>query len=93
MEMRFDIEYHYLVEREDIPRLSRFWQDEVRLAIETKLTTRPDLYGKPLRRSIAGYKRLRVGDYRVIYRIEREIVKIMIIRHRSVVYKMIGRRL
>jgi len=91
--MRFDIEYHYLVEREDIPRLSRFWQDEVRLAIETKLTTRPDLYGKPLRRSIAGYKRLRVGDYRVIYRIEREIVKIMIIRHRSVVYKMIGRRL
>lgn len=91
--MRFRIEYHYLVIKEDIPRLSKFWRDEVRLAIETKLTTHPDLYGKPLRRSIAGYKRLRVGDYRIIFRIEGKMVKIMIIGHRSVVYEMIKNRI
>ena len=93
MEIKFRIEYHYLVSKEDIPRLYKFWQDEVRLAIETKLTSHPELYGKPLRRSIAGYKRLRVGEYRVIFRIEGKTIKIMIIGHRSVVYKMIKNRI
>ncbi len=93
MEIRFHIEYHHLITKEDIPPLSASWQNEIRVAIETKLTTHPDLYGKPLRRSIAGYRKLRVGDYRIIFRIEGRIVKILIIRHRSVVYKMVKKRI
>ncbi len=93
MEIRFHIAYHHLIAKEDIPLLSTFWQNEIRVAIETKLTTHPDLYGKPLRRSIAGYRKLRVGDYRIIFRIEGRIVKILIIGHRSVVYKMVQKRI
>lgn len=70
MEISFSIIYHYLVVRSDIPRLSVLWRRKVQSAIEEKLTTNPDLYGKPLRRSLAGYRKLRVGDYRVIFRIE-----------------------
>jgi mRNA interferase RelE/StbE len=91
--MKFKIDYHHLVVAVDIPNIPEVWRKKVRLAIETKLTTHPDLYGKPLRRSIAGYRKLRVGDYRIVFRIEGRTVKIMIIEHRSIVYKMIKRRI
>lgn len=82
----FNVVYHHLVVRDDIPKLSHAWKEKVRRAIEERLTTRPDLYGKPLRRSLKGYRKLRVGDYRVIFRIEKSTVKVLIIQHRSVVY-------
>lgn len=92
MEIKFTILYHHLVVREDIPKLSREWKEKVRHAIEERLTTHPDLYGKPLRRSLKGYRKLRVGDYPVIFRIEKQVVKILIIQHRSAVYTEIEKR-
>lgn len=89
----FSIIYHHLVVRDDIPKLSHEWKEKIRRAIENKLTTYPDLYGKPLRRSLKGYRKLRVGDYRVIFSIEKNIVKILIIQHRSVVYKKADKRI
>ena len=82
----FKVVYHYLVVRNDIPKLPNEWKEKVRRAIKERLLTRPDLYGKPLRRSLKGYRKLRVGDYRVIFRIEKDTVRILIIQHRSVVY-------
>jgi mRNA interferase RelE/StbE len=64
---------------------------KIHRAILERLTTKPDLYGKPLRRSLKGYRKLRVGDYRVIFRIEKNIVKIFIIQHRSRVYDQIDK--
>ena len=89
----FQIVYHHLVVRQDIPRLSEEWKENIRHAIEERLMTRPDLYGKPLRRSLKGYRKLRVGDYRIIFRVEKSIVKILIIQHRSTVYSEIGKRI
>lgn len=91
--MIFEVVYHPLVIKEDICKLSGDWKDKIRTTIEQRLTSNPDLYGKPLRRSLKGYRKLRVGDYRVIFRIEKLIVKILIIKHRSVVYKEAGKRL
>ena len=91
--MIFDIRYHELVVEDDIPRLSSEWKNKIKRAIEDKLTTRPEVYGKPLRQSLKGYRKLRVGDYRVIFRIEGNTVKIFIIQHRSVVYQMIQQRI
>lgn len=82
----FEVVYHSRVVSRDIPKLSSEWRQKVRTAIEERLTTRPDLYGKPLRRSLKGYRKLRVGDYRVIFKIDKNTVKILIIQHRSVVY-------
>lgn len=92
MEVMFKILYHHLVVRDDIPKLPALWKKNVRRAIETKPTTRPDVYGKPLRRSLKNYRKLRVGDYRVIFRIQDNVVKILVIRHRSAVYSIAERR-
>jgi mRNA interferase RelE/StbE len=83
----FKIRYHEAVAGEDIPRLSSEWKKRIKTAIEARLSSFPDLYGKPLRRSLKGYRKLRVGDYRVIFRIEEQTVKIFIIEHRSAVYR------
>jgi len=89
----FKILYHHLVVRDDIPRLSTTWKKNVRRAIESKLTTRPDMYGKPLRRSLKNYRKLRVGDCRVIFKIENNVLKILVIQHRSAVYSSAERRI
>lgn len=88
----FKIIYHPLVVRDDIPKLSREWREKIRQAIEGRLMTKPDFYGKPLRRSLNNYRKLRVGDYRVIFRIDKNIVKILIIQHRSAVYNNVQKR-
>lgn len=85
--MSFEIQYHESVINKDIPRLSASIKLRLKSAIEQKLMIHPETYGKPLRRSLKGYRKLRVGDYRVIFRIENQIVKVFLIQHRSVVYK------
>lgn len=90
--MSFEIRYHEAVVAEDIPKLSKEWRDAVKSAIEKKLTENPEVFGKPLRHSLKGYRKLRVGDYRVVFRIERTTVKVFVIQHRSVVYKILKKR-
>ena len=89
----FDILYHEAVVKDDIPKLRLLWKVKIKTAIENKLTERPELFGKPLRKSLRGYRKLRVGDYRVIFRIEKTAINIFAIQHRSVVYKMIDNRI
>lgn len=91
--MMFKIFYHHLVARDDIPKLSAVWKKKVRSAIESKLMAKPEMYGKPLRRSLKNYRKLRVGNYRVIFRIESSVVKILVIQHRSVVYSAAEKRI
>ncbi len=88
----FNVVYHRLVVSDDIPKLSKEWKEKTRRAIEERLFTHPDLYGKPLRRSLKGYRKLRVGDWRIIFKIEKNTVKILIIQHRSVVYAQAEKR-
>ena len=93
MGVKFDIIYHLDVAKTDIPKLSPFDKDKIRKAIEEKLTAHPEMFGKPLRRSLKGYRKLRVGDHRIIYRLEGKKVKIFCIGHRSIVYEKANKRL
>jgi len=90
--MSFEIVYHEDVIEKDIPKLSKTDKYRIRKAIEDKLMLSPDVFGKPLRRSLKGYKKLRVGDYRVIFLIENKTIKIFYIAHRSVIYKKVSKR-
>ncbi len=92
MALTFEIVYSRLVVEDDIPRLAPIWRAKVRTAIEEKLFEYPDVYGKPLRRSLKGYRKLRVGDYRVVFRIAGSKVLILAVLHRSVVYREMERR-
>ena len=91
--MNFEVIYHPLVVRNDIPRLSTAWKTKIQKAIEGRLTNHPETYGKPLRRSLKGYRKLRVGYYRIIFLLEKNTVKILTIQHRSVVYDKINKRI
>ncbi len=85
--MKYRIEYLESVVRDDIPKLSTTAKRRVRRAIEQKLGSSPIEFGKPLRYSFKGARRLRVGDYRVVYTIEPpNSVLIVKIGHRREVY-------
>lgn len=88
MGMNFALWYHKEVVASDIPNLPLTMRARIKRAIEERLTTHPEHFGKPLRRSLRGYRKLRVGDYRVLFRIEGKTVKIFLIAHRSMVYRM-----
>lgn len=92
MALAFEIVYQEKVVKEDIPKLTLSWRTKIQTAIEEKLALYPDLYGKPLRRSLKGYRKLRVGDYRVVFRIAGAKVLIFAILHRSVVYREMEKR-
>lgn len=89
----YKISYHEQVVARDIPAISKEWRCKIKSAIEAKLTAYPEIFGKPLRNSLKDYRKLRVGDYRVIFRIEVRTVKIFVIGHRSMVYLLAGKRI
>lgn len=86
MNSRYTVHYHPLVVRQDIPKLDAVMRRRIKIAIEQKLTTDPETFGVPLRRSLRGYRKLRVGDYRVVFRIAGATVYVLAIMHRSIVY-------
>ena len=89
----YTIKYDPLVVRGDIPALDTFWAEATQGAIAKKLATRPDVFGKPLRQSLSGWRSLRVGDYRIVYAVEKRTVHVLGILHRSEVYEEIAKRL
>ncbi len=74
------------VNDQDFPAIGEVEQKRILIAIAIKLSSEPDHFGKPLRKPLAGYWDLRVGSYRVIYRIIRQMVTIVIVIHRSFGY-------
>lgn len=85
--IKYVIEYDIDIE-EKLRALPQSIREIIRKAIEKKLMVDPVTFGKPLRYSLKGYRRLRVGDYRVVYQIiEDRVLVIMIdIDHRKDVY-------
>ncbi len=86
------ITYHRLVTARDIPSLDSSVKIRIKRAIEEKLASNPLLYGSPLHATLSGLWKLRVGDWRVIYTIERKEVFVVLIAHRKEAYKLITKR-
>lgn len=91
--MPFSLHYHPAVRGEDLPLIDRRTRDRIRKAIEERLQTAPHEYGEPLRKSLKGYWKLRVGEYRVVFKVVEFEVWVLGIRHRKSVYTDVGTRL
>ena len=91
--MSFTLRYHPAVRSDDLPLIDRKMKDRIRKAIEERLQTLPHEYGEPLRKTLKGYWKLRVGDYRVVFKIMKSEVWILGIRHRKEIYKDIDKRM
>jgi len=89
MEIKYTIKYLEDVVKYHIPMLSSSAKQLVKRAIEERLMTNPIGFGKPLQYSLKGHRRLRVSDYRIVYRIEIQTntVIIIAIKHRKDVYE------
>lgn len=88
---------HPLVLDEDIPRLDKPERARIFKALREKLATAPHQYGKPLHGDLFGYWKLRVGDFRVIYKMRKQIVTVYVLkigpRRDSEVYAGMAKRL
>jgi mRNA interferase RelE/StbE len=89
--LSFELKYHPDVRAVDIPLIDSRSKRHIRKAIEARLTTAPHQYGEPLRKTLKGYWKLRVGDYRV-FKIVGSEVWILGIIHRRDVYEKIKKR-
>ena len=84
--MPYEILYAAEVARQDIPELPNTMKGRISRAIEERLGSEPLSYGLPLRGSLKGLWKLRVGDYRVVFKPSDEQIWILVIQHRSQVY-------
>jgi len=90
--MNFKILYHRDVKHIDLPKVSKEAKIRIRKAIEERLLTKPERYGIPLRGTLKGYWKLRVGNYRIVYKIEKSTIIVLGIRHRKDIYKEVIKR-
>ena len=88
----FVLLYHPDVKTTDMPKLDSKLKGRIKKVIETRLTSAPHRYGEPLRKTLKGYWKLRVGDYRVVFKIVKKKVWILGIIHRKEVYEKTGKR-
>jgi mRNA interferase RelE/StbE len=53
--LTYKLVYHAEVEKVDLPRIDEKNKSMIKRAIEERLATQPELYGKPLQRTLKGY--------------------------------------
>ena len=83
--MAFDIRYKKSVER-DLKRLDKTEAGKILDKIEEELSQRADAY-PVLKGEFAGLRKLRVGDYRVIYALMESDCLVLRIGHRREIYR------
>jgi len=91
--MALKFKYHPDVKRSDLPKIDGKNRGMIKRAIEDRLATQPETYGKPLRKTLKGYWKLRVGDYRIVFKVSSNSILIFGIIHRKEVYKLIKKRI
>ena len=85
---QYNVVFEPVVLSIDLKKISKQNKNSIKKAIETKLTSRPALYSLPLRSPLVGYKKLRVGKYRIVFKLDEENKNCIIIgiRHRENIY-------
>ncbi len=83
--MEYNIQYKKSVYR-DLKNVSKDEAKRIIEKLETSLRENP-LSNPELKGEFKGLRKLRVGDYRVIYAVQKSDVLILRIRHRKEVYR------
>ena len=85
--MNYRVRYSTEAATQDIPALDAPIAERVGAAVTSKLMVDPERFGKPLRHTLRGLRTLRVGDWRIVFSVERMDVLVLSIRHRSKGYR------
>ena len=90
--MPYKLIYHADVKKNDLAKIDNKNRTMIKRAIEERPATQPEIYGKPLQRSLKGYWKLRVGDYRIVFKISENTIYILGIMDRKNIYSQIEKR-
>lgn len=90
--MSYILSYHPKIE-DDIQSLPVNIQKRIEGSIKNRLTEKPEKYGTPLKGTLKGYWKIRVGDYRIVYKIIANEIYILGIAHRRIIYTNIFKRI
>ena len=92
--MSWTIKYHPKVKK-DVKLLGNAKAETVREAICAKLSVDPLSFGEPLQENLASYRKLRVGDVRVVYRVVNHEVMVFVlaIGYRRDIYQTASKRI
>ena len=91
--MAYSILFDDAVIKEDLPSIPKANKEQIKKAVMERLATNPVEYGKPLRQKLRGYLKMRVGNWRVIYKVRDSSVIIYAIGIRRDIYSFATRRL
>ena len=91
--MNFKLIYHADVKKVDLPKIDMKNRSMIKKAIEERLATQPEVFGRPLQRTLKGYWKLRVGEYRVVFKISENDILVLGIIHRKDVYQRVKKRI
>lgn len=89
--MPYQVLYHPEV-KGDLARINENMKKRLKKAIEARLMIAPEQCGEPLRKSLKGYWKMRVGDYRIVFKMSGRDIMILGIIHRKTVYEEISKR-
>jgi mRNA interferase RelE/StbE len=88
----FFLKYHPDVKNIDLPIIDGKIKHRIKKAIEERLLIAPQIYGKPLQRTLKGYWKMRVGDFRIVFKVIENEIRIYGIRNRKDIYQEIFHR-
>jgi mRNA interferase RelE/StbE len=74
----YQIKYHKSV-REDLNGIDNLSKTRIKRAIETRLSVEPIKFGEPLKGDLRGFKKLSIGDYRIVYKVIEEEIFILFV--------------
>ena len=89
--MEFEIFFHNDVHN-DLKEIPKEYLIKIKEAINNKVKEKPEFYGIPLRGSLKPYRKFRIGDYRIVFKVEDNKIYILAILHRKKVYKIAENR-
>ncbi len=91
--MTYKLNYHADVKKIDLKKIDNKNKAMIKKAIEERLAENPEIYGRPLQRSLKGYWKLRIGNYRIIFKFSKTKILILGIIDRKTVYSQIHTRI
>ena len=90
--MKYNLTYHPAVKKVDLPKFDSRNKSMIKRAIEERLATQPEVYGSRLKATLKGYWKLRVGNYRIVFKIAGNDIRVFAIIDRKTVYRQSEKR-
>jgi len=85
----FNVRYCQSFKDKYLNSLSKETKERIRNFIETRLAPFPYEAGDPLKGKWSGFRKARIGNYRIIYEIQEDVVVVLLIKigHRKDIYR------